>query len=85
MEQQKCTDLKLPSNPSTTHTESAASSTANQPLTSSTVEAASGALSVREIESAIPPRRGAEANFKDHVRYCQAHKARLDMFYNGKG
>lgn len=85
MEQQKCTDLMLHFNPSTTHTVPAATSRTNQPSSNITVEAASGALSIREIESTIPPRRGDEANFKEYVRYCQENEARLDMFYNGKG
>ncbi|KAF9536433.1 hypothetical protein EC957_010988, partial [Mortierella hygrophila] len=90
MEQQKMADLKIPSSPLTTITESAAPAappappTVSQPSTSSTEAATTESLSISKIESSLPPLRGANASFADHVECRKANKSHLDKFYNGK-
>jgi len=68
MEQQKIADLKIPSSQSTSITEAAVTES----------------LTIRKIESSLPPLRGANASFADHVEYRKANEAHLDKFYNCK-
>jgi hypothetical protein len=68
MEQQKIADLKIPSSQSTSITEAAVTES----------------LTIRTIESSLPPLRGANASFADHVEYRKANEAHLDKFYNCK-
>jgi hypothetical protein len=84
MEQHKMADLKITSSPSITNTESAAPPTISQPSTSSTEAATTEFLSIRTIESSLPPLRGANASFADHVECSKAYKYHLDKFYNGQ-
>ncbi|KAK5814307.1 hypothetical protein F5H01DRAFT_22909 [Linnemannia elongata] len=84
MDMHKMADLKMTSSPSTTNTESAAPPTISQPSTSSTEAATTESLSIRTIESSLPPLRGANASFVDHIACRKANKSHLDTFYNGK-
>ncbi|KAF9342723.1 hypothetical protein BGX26_006978, partial [Mortierella sp. AD094] len=85
MERQKGADLKIHSSQSTTNTESAAPPTVNQPSTSSTEAATTESLSICTIESSLPPLRGANASFADHIEYRNANMIYLNRFYNSRG
>ncbi|KAF9923361.1 hypothetical protein BGZ65_008931 [Modicella reniformis] len=40
-------------------------------------------LSISDIETALPPLHGENANFAAHMKHCNTYKDALDTFYNG--
>ncbi|KAF9578208.1 hypothetical protein BGW38_006124, partial [Lunasporangiospora selenospora] len=81
MKRQKATNLTAHPRPSTTGTESTATPMVNQSSTSSTEGVPAEYLSIGKIESSLPPIRGANTSFADHIEFRIAYEESLDRFY----